>query len=146
MGFPWHFIVLWVIFLLIQGISKGNILFKKDVTKQFKTSAYYTPSVKGQLLRPTSSRQEEEEELLLETEFFDFSAPRGPPGWSEDGSPGAPGWRGPPAPMNVDENSKIDFYTPPHVSGRVLCCRVAICMSVCLSGVHTYIHPLFVFI
>ena len=47
-----------------------------------------------------------EEGLLDETEFFDISVPQGPPGWSLEAAPGAPGWGGPPAPANVDD---IDF-------------------------------------
>ena len=86
----------------VQVISKGNILFKNAILEDFKSSFEYTPPIKGQLLQPSISERDEDTESVDKTEFFNIYSPQGPPGWSVQNSPGAPGYRGPPAPMNPD--------------------------------------------
>lgn len=95
-----------------QVISKGNILFKNDIMEAFMQSSPYTPSIKGQLLQGSQGQAGDTEELLGKTEFFDISAPHGPPGWSLGAAPGPPGWSDPPAPSNMgdgDQTGGEDF-------------------------------------
>ena len=85
-------------------------MFKTNISKQLEASTEYTPSIKGQLLTPSTSVSSTDDETEDHTELFDFYAPQGPPGWSSDGSPGAPGARGPPAAKKRDDEPRGPIF------------------------------------
>ena len=85
-------------------------MFTTDISQKLKTSTKYTPSIKGRLLTPSTSLASTDEETDDHTELFDLYAPQGPPGWSTDGSPGAPGSRGPPALKERDNGPKGPMF------------------------------------
>ena len=93
---------------------------KEAIAKSFQQSTNFSPQLKGQLLQGSINQPiGEEEGLHAQTEFFDISAPQGPPGWSLESAPGAPGWGGPPAPASVDDKGKgYSLKKKKHGEGR----------------------------